>query len=202
MIHTRIRFPLSRLGVAILLLVVTACGSAENATSPFAPIAAPATNTAAPPTNTPEPVETVDPAFEAASVFAGKWQGEWHNLTFDTRGDVTMTVVIEEGGVASITIDLGGMVFGQIDPDPATYPGTYDAAGATFMVEGDPIFGTLQVTVGADGSVQITSENSPIPGIQGLTAQGTITADTLQLEYEITASFGTANGEMNLTKTP
>lgn len=143
--------------------------------------------------------------YDQYKVVAGTFTGQWQNLTFGTSGDVTTVVEIDEDGRAAFTIDLGGLVFGLIDPDPKTYESTYDATGVVFTAQDDDLFGDLTITITVNdndtANVVFTSTDNPNTGISGLNADGTLYADALDLDYQIIFSDeSTADGIMNLTQ--
>lgn len=143
--------------------------------------------------------------YDQYKVVAGTFTGQWQNLTFGTSGDVTTVVEIDEDGRAAFTIDLDGLVFGLIDPDPKTYESTYDATGVVFTAQDDDLFGDLTITITVNdndtANVVFTSTDNPNTGISGLNADGTLYADALDLDYQIIFSDeSTADGIMNLTQ--
>jgi hypothetical protein len=187
----------------VLALALAACGG------PAAPEATPTpeteqmapTATTPPPSPTPEPTEEENAAYEQARALAGQWSGSWQNTTFGSTGGANAVIEVQPDGAATFTIDLDGMVFGMLDPDPMTYEGTYDADGATFEAAGDPLFGDLTITVAADGEVAINGDLVPVEGIASLSAEGSITSDAIQLDYTVTfTGGGEAMGVLNLTK--
>ena len=136
---------------------------------------------------------------------AGTSTGEWQNLTYGTSGDATTVVEVNPDGTTAFTLDLGGLVFGLLDPDAKTFASTYDETGAVFTAEDDDLFGDVTITIVNNGNdtAQITFEglNVPVAGISSLTAEGTLYDDSVDLDYTITfADTLTAEGVMNLTK--
>ncbi len=143
--------------------------------------------------------------YEKYSAVNGTYSGGWNNLTFSTTGDTTAVVDVQPDGTASFTLDLGGLVFGEFDPDPATYTSTYDADGIVFTATGDEVFGTVTITVVAndDGTAAVTldAQNVPTGGIETVAATGTLTSDALEMNYTIGFILGaTADGTFTLEK--
>lgn len=146
------------------------------------------------------------PYYDAYKAVAGTSSGEWQNLTYGTSGDATTVVEVNSDGTTAFTLDLGGLVFGLLDPDAKTFASTYDETGAVFTAEDDDLFGDVTITIVNNGNdtAQITFEglNVPVAGISSLTAEGTLYDDSVDLDYTITfADTLTAEGVMNLTKT-
>ena len=192
------RNPLHYAVAAAVLVSVLACGPL-GAKATETPLSAP-TNTARSATATPQPTATTDAAYASAQSYAGHWEGEWHNLTFSSQGTLQLDVTVKPDGTASFTVDVGGMAFGVIDPEPVTYAGTYTGKGLRILVEQDPLFGRLEVFINADGSLTATSEQIPISGIKSMTVNGTATATEMNLEYTVQLSAGQADGEVELTR--
>lgn len=141
------------------------------------------------------------PPYEAAKAYEGSWAGQWTNTTFGSAGAVTVQITITEDGTATYTVDLGGMVFGVIDPPEMTYVGTFDADGALFEAPGDPLFGDLTITINAAGEIAVVGDLVPIAGIARLEAGGTVTPGTMELTYTVFfAGGGSAVGVMTLEK--
>lgn len=151
-------------------------------------------------------VDEGESLYDRYKSIAGDYAGAWNNLTYSTTGDSTNSIVIEEDGAASFTLDLGGFVFGLIDPDPKTYTSTYDENGAVFTATDDDLFGDMTITVvagesGEPGTVDFQGLDVPVAGIDSITATGTIDDTEITLNYEIQFSpIGTAEGVFTLIK--
>ncbi len=144
--------------------------------------------------------------YDKYKLVAGDYTGQWQNLTFGSNGDTSVTMTVEPDGAASFTIDLGGMVFGLLDPDSKTYSGTYNETGAVFSAVDDDLFGDLTITVVANdndtANIILAGVDIPVTDIDGISATGTLYTDSLDLEYIVTfEDQSTADGVMNLTKT-
>jgi hypothetical protein len=149
---------------------------------------------------------TTSDLYEQYSAVAGSYSGGWQNITYGTTGDATTVVEIDEDGRAAFTLDLGGLVFGLLDPDAKSYESTYDESGVVFTAEDDDLFGDLTITILANNNdtaqINWESTNIPVAGISTLTADGTLYSDSLDMNYEITFSDdSTATGIFTLTKT-
>lgn len=147
-----------------------------------------------------------NPSYDDYKAVAGTSTGEWQNLTYGTSGDSSTVVEVNPDGTTAFTLDLGGLVFGLLDPDAKTYESTYDETGAVFTAEDDDLFGDVTITIENNGNdtAQITFEglNVPVAGISSITAEGTLYDDSVDLDYTITfVDSLTATGVMNLTKT-
>jgi len=134
---------------------------------------------------------------------AGTYTGQWDNLTFSSSGSLVIDVVSTPSTV-TMTVDLGGFVFGLADPPPITLPLTISGNQATFNIVGDPLIGDLSVTVGDDGSFSATETNLPTmigpnpgPGlfIESFVATGNITTTpVLQMTFNYTVNFLPSSG--------
>lgn len=146
------------------------------------------------------------PYYDDYKAVAGDFSGSWQNLTFGTSGDTTTSVEIDPDGRAAFTLDLGGFVFGLLDPAAKTYESTYDESGVVFTAEDDDLFGDLTITIVSNGNdtaqITFTGVDVPVAGIDSITADGTLYSDSLDMDYQITLEDTTlADGIFNLTKT-
>lgn len=140
-------------------------------------------------------------AFESAGVYAGNWSGSWTNHTFGSTGDARMTIDVSPDGTASLTLDLDGLVFGLVDPEAATYPGSYTEGGAVFIVSDDPVFGELSIVVDPGGNVLVSAPDVPSSNILSLSATGSLTTEALHLDYLVLFLEGTsAQGVLDMDK--
>ena len=90
-------------------------------------------------------------------------------------------------------------MFGLIDPPPKEFAGTYDSSGATFQVQDDDLFGDVTITVSAEGTISFEGTDVPVPGIDSVSAEGTITAAAIEMSYAVTfPGGGTAEGVMRM----
>ncbi len=196
-----------------LVLVAAGCGddsSGETETLPeptTATLAPPTTTTVAATTSTTvvattttRPVE--NPLVEAALEFIGDWSGQWNNTTFGSSGSVEATVAVDAAAEsASLTLDLGGFVFGGSDPDPVVIE--LDLSGTPPLSASDGLFGDSTIEVGEDGTVTMTAH--AVPGLGGLTMVVTGAPDPggWQMAYTIHNQDGSvfAEGVMDLAPT-
>jgi hypothetical protein len=97
----------------------------------------------------------------------GKWTGEWHNTTFDSRGSIRANVKFKNDKLTPM-VDFGGFVFGCDDPPEAKVTlkegkgaNTYNDKG--FKVSTDTeAFGQLDITYKhSDGSFTGTGKQPP-----------------------------------------
>lgn len=195
------------ISVSVFVLLLGACGGSTEPTlapptdPPAQPTDAPtqAPTDVPPPTQPPEP--TVDPFFEAAKAYEGSWTGEWRNTTFGSTGPITVQITVNEDMTATYTVDLGGMVFGMIDPPETTYVGTFGPDGFFFEAAGDPIFGDITITINPDGEISAVGDLVPVEGIARLESEGTVNPEGIDVTYTVFfAGGGSAVGEVTLKK--
>jgi hypothetical protein len=157
------------------------------------------------PSEEPEiPLESpMDESYQRALEMAGEWEGTWVNNTFSSSGAASLRIEVDPSGLATLTLDLDGFVFGMFDPDPVVYTANFGGGRIDFDVTNDPVFGDFLATGLSDGTVSIEAELIPIEGIASLTADGTFTPQQIRLAY--TVEFfggGDASGVVILNKTP
>jgi hypothetical protein len=198
------------------LLIVAGCGGATATPSPAAATAAPSTATVAP-TSAPTPAATAaataaaSPAASAGldpvalvAMFAGKYSGTWKNTTFGSTGAAALDVSVDRTAkTVSITITLGGNVFGAPAPAPETLTAPIAASGLTVTSK---TFGQMTVTAVPDGAgwkVSATAADVPSARIKSFTTTGTVTNPaSLQLTYTVGFRDSTpaAQGTISLTR--
>lgn len=107
-----------------------------------------------------------------------------------------MTVTIQPDGTASMMMDVGGFVFGLLDPDAVELQGTYSAQEMNIQGSSD-VFGPITGKIDADGNVSMSAPSVASPGIAALTVSAVIDEEskTLVGSYVVTFDGGsTAEG--------
>ena len=144
-----------------------------------------------------------DTSLDSALEMAGEWRGMWINNTYGSTGAARLLIEVDPSGMATLTFDLDGMIFGMFDPDPITYTANLGSGRIDFDVSDDPVFGDFLASGLADGTVSIEAELIPVEGIATLFAEGTFTPQEINLTYTVEfIGGGDAMGELNLTKQP
>lgn len=207
--RTRIRFAVP---AALVALVLAACGGGDGdddaggeATEPTEMM------TSEPETTEPASEETTEPASEAASeatgggeaaaALAGSYSGNWTNTTFGSTGDASFDVTVDgAAGTFEVTVDLGGGVFGEGDPDPFTFGGSFTADGTEVSGSSD-VLGDFTFTMDADGNFSIDAPDVPSDRIETFTASGTASAGGITGTYMVTFpdGGGTAEGTFEVS---
>jgi len=201
-----------------LVLMTAACGDdAGTATTAAPPSSAAATTsqppaTAAPattaaPTTTAAPATTADPLAEIGALLAqytGAYEGTWNNTTFGSEGPIVGSIEFDAAALTlTMTVDLGGFVFGAFDPDPeVTVISLADLAvspGGTMTIT-SATFGELVVSVTADG-IEVFGADVPDPQIATILVTGPVTPEGFDLTYLIEfEDGGTAEGTATMHK--
>jgi hypothetical protein len=136
--------------------------------------------------------------FDAAT-YVGTWSGTWTNTTFSSTGAVSV-VVAESGGTYTLQFDMDGNVFGGSNPAAESFSASVTSANATLVSITSSVYGTLNGTLNADGT--LTGSGTGIPGaVDTFTLTGTWSAS--QIVANVTITFdagGTANATATLTK--
>lgn len=144
-----------------------------------------------------EPSEDgVAPGYETFASLEGTWPGSWQNTTFGSEGEISVSVEVKEEGTATMTLDIGGAVFGLVDPDPMRLSGYYTANLMTFTGSSD-LFGNFMATVDRDGTIALSAPEASAPGIASLVVNGQIDQETEALSGTYVVTFdggGTAEG--------
>ena len=182
-----------------LALVGAACG--DDGTGPT--ITAPVQTTAAGASTTAVTTTTIDPAasrIALALIFSGEWEGEWVNTTRGTTGPVAVAIAVDTGRrTATLTIDLGGSVFGAGDPEAFVFVADLTAVPPFLAVT--PLLGEATFDVEATGRFTLEARDVPGAGLASFAAGGTATSAGIELAY--TVGFdngGSAAGTANLRR--
>jgi len=122
--------------------------------------------------------------YDQFSSFAGERQGTWTNTTFSTKGGISANIIVNPDGAASFTVDVGGMVFGLVDPDPKTFAGTYGPAELYFS-DHDDLFGDFTISIKPSGEFTMNAPSVEAPGIDRLEVNGTILGNQIQARYQV-----------------
>jgi len=137
----------------------------------------------------------------SGSGLLGTWNGSWTNTTFGTSGPLSITVTDNGNGTYNVTVDLGGMVGGMIDPPPQTVTATVDGNGGISFNGSVSMLGQLIFSVSSGGALSISAPAITTPGFSSFSASGSISATTGSLSYTVTFSGGgSANGTATATK--
>ena len=130
------------------------------------------------------------PGYQTFAQLEGTWPGTWQNTTFGSEGDIAVTVAVAQNGAATMTLDIGGFVFGLADPDPMQLSGSYTADVMTFSGSSD-LFGEFSAAVTSDGSIILSAPEASAPGIASLEVSGTIDQEAEALSGVYTVVFST-----------
>ena len=129
----------------------------------------------------------------------GRYEGAWVDNTFATTGTASFVIALD-AGVLTVMSDLNGFVYGIQDYPEETWTADFDPSSVTFN-EASATFGTLTLTVNADGSV--TAEGLGAGGFTKVTWTGTIDQDTINLTWMLyTGATATVFGTHILNKVP
>jgi hypothetical protein len=152
------------------------------------------------------PAELLDVATSTrvADAFAGAWMGSWTNTTFASSGSALLRLSFDLPNQAvQATIDLGGNVFGGVDPPPQTLTGALTDSGIVFAGT-SPAFGTYAVTIDGFCSLSGRLTALPNPAIASVDLSGKVTPSGIQVAYTVQFSAlgggGTANGTFTLAR--
>jgi len=161
-----------------LALTAAACGG-DGAGTTTVPVTTPPTTAA--------PTTTIDPTpyrVNLATIFAGEWTGSWENATYGTTGPLAAALAVNaEGLSATLTLDLGGEVFGGGDPAP--FEMTIDLAAAPPYAAFSPVLGSLSLIMGVDGAFTLEALDVPAAEVSSFRASGRATSAGITLDYTV-----------------
>lgn len=181
--------------LAFLAIALVSCGgpAATASSSPAASSPAPAATGAA---STAQPATTAPlPAFQDATLV-----GTWNNTTFGSTGPATFDIKVNAAAATmTVTITLGGNVFGAPAPAPESFTLPLSAAGATFSGK-SKTFGDVTATL-KGGTMTFKGDNVPGGRVKSIDGTGTYTPTSLSLAYNVALADGTtAKGTVTLKK--
>jgi hypothetical protein len=158
-----------RVAGSLVVAVAVLAGCGDDATTTTSAVTttvvAPTTTTAS--TTTLAPPATVDEVairVAVAQAFVGRYEGEWINTTFGSAGPMTLEVALA-GNRVTVTLDLGGSVFGGSDPEPIVME--FDLSGEGPFGANTTLFGDLTMSTDTDGS-RFVVEAPAVPGLGGV----------------------------------
>lgn len=145
------------------------------------------------PTSAPAATAGIDPIIEAARVTVGEYTGEWTNTTFGSTGPMTASIDVADDGTVTLAMDLGGLVFGESDPDPEVL-----TFGALDVIQGvdveSAVFGTVTLKQSL-GGLTMSARDVPSSRIGSVQIIVTLGSDgTVSGTYEIIFEGETAVG--------
>lgn len=146
-------------------------------------------------------------AHAALQDMVGRYVGAWTNQTFNSTGKAVIVIQIS-GTNATLTFDMDGFVFGQIDPPVISMPGTVQGNNVIIDNHGVGIFGDISGSIdGTTGAFQTTLTNIPGGFIQRVTNTGMITNGVIFVNYTVDFprppdTTNPAHGVMAATLTP
>ncbi|MES1147155.1 MAG: hypothetical protein ABUL49_00205 [bacterium] len=144
---------------------------------------------------------TVIPDFDPAKV-SGTYSGSWHNLTFGTTGSADLTATADTvAKTASLTLTLGGNVFGSPGAAPLTITGSYSGSSYSGTASSNTTFGNVTLTIDGNGNIIGQATNIPGGTVSSMTFQGSVSGKTITLNYTVVlVAGGTASGTVVVTR--
>ena len=152
-------------------VTTTQAATTEATTSTTTTIAATTTTTEPTTTTTAAATTTEDPLADtiaAALELVGDYGGDWENTTFGSVGSVAASIAVDTGaGTMSVTVDLGGLVFGLSDPNPETI--VIDLRSLFPLRFTSELLGEATLFISDDRQrVTVEALDVPAPGIQSM----------------------------------
>jgi hypothetical protein len=166
-------------GFALLALVVAGCGGSDSGGTTDTDVPASTTASTAAPTTTEDAAAA---RAAAAQAFAGTYTGQWNNTTFGSMGSVEADIAVD-GDTVTLTLDLGGNVFGASDPDPVV--AVFDLTSPSPYSGENELLGGFSVEIDETGHLLMTAPS--VPGVGGLmmTVEGDIDPAGFSMTYQI-----------------
>lgn len=126
--------------------------------------------------------------------YVGDWVGQWTNTTYNSTGAANLVVTADtEQKTVQFVIDVDGNVLGGADPDPITLGGTYSETGINISSTVGT-FGDLTLTIDDEGNISGSAINVPNQNIDRIDFTGTVTSETMTINYTVTFSPNIGGG--------
>ena len=136
--------------------------------------------------------------------YLGEWTGTWTNTTHNTSGPASFVVVRSGDSAITLTVDLGGNVFGAGDPVAESFVLSLGVGSATLTTQSTATFGQLSGRLEADGTVTANAVGVTVGNVRAFTLDGEWRANDIDLEVTLNYAAGstpdTARAVLRLTK--
>jgi len=129
----------------------------------------------------------------------GTYLGSWLNFTFGSTGASSAVIAVNQTTrMLSLTLDLDGNVLGGSNPPAETFVGPYNRYG--FTVAGtSSTFGEISINVDELGRLEGKGTNVPSPSIDRVYFSGSVSPDTIAIDYVVMFAGGGGAAEGALT---
>ena len=127
---------------------------------------------------------------DPATDWAGAYNGSWVSTTFGSSGAVGLTIAVDvPNSTATLSMDLGGGVFGGSDPGVETFtaPMTFDGYRSTAT---STTFGVWTLLIRPDGALSIRAPNVTSVFVNSFVMDGTFTGTGFSGTYSVVLSDG------------
>jgi len=128
----------------------------------------------------------------------GSFAGEWNNNTFSASGSVNLELQEIAPGTLEGSLSFGGFAAMSWDSETGTETRQVQLADFTGLIDfesADPLIdGTYSVTYTPSGEITIEVTDIGFAGYFGVSASGNRIGDQVEIDYEVTAGFGSAQG--------
>jgi hypothetical protein len=138
-----------------------------------------------------------------AAQYAGTYTGTWTNTTFASTGTGSAVVAVNAStSTVTATVSSTGQVLGSASGVPQEiYSGGYGATSMSFSRQTVPVMGDIMMSIDTAGHLILSGVHIPNMAITRWDANGTITANTLNLNFTVTFAVGLpAAGSITMTK--
>jgi hypothetical protein len=136
------------------------------------------------------------------AAFAGNWTGQWHNTTFGSQNNITMSVAVNESNrTSTTTMRVFGEVLGTFNSPPAeTYNGSWTDTEFTINTT-STIFGAATLSINQNGTLTGHANTTSNTRVSSVDLTGTVTSTQINANYTVHFRDNTtATGTITLTK--
>jgi hypothetical protein len=166
--------------------LVAACGDSageETTTTAAASTTVAAVTTTTQPEATTTTAGTSSERIAMAEALVGAYAGDWFNTTFGSTGTATAEVTLD-GTTVTVTMELGGNVFGVGTTDPVVL--VFDVASEPPYETASGLFGDAVIGFAQNGTLTFTFEAANLPSLgMSFKGEGLAHGGGIQLDYQI-----------------
>jgi hypothetical protein len=167
--------------------LVAACGGDtagdETTTTAASTTTVAAVTTSSQPETTTTTAGTSSERIAMAEALVGAYGGDWFNTTFGSTGTATAEVTLD-GTTVTVTMELGGNVFGVGTTDPVVL--VFDVASEPPYEIASGLFGDAVIDFAQNGTLTFTFEAANLPSLgMSFKGEGLAHGGGIQLDYQI-----------------
>ena len=131
--------------------------------------------------------------FEPYAELPGEWQGRWVNETFNTEGNINLSISPGVNNGLRIEFDVDGNAFGDSDPPPTSITLRLDGRTLNISsIEFNDYTLIFRTILNQDGTLELEIPSLPDPTLDTVEVNGRVTPNLIKLDYKVNFTLRTA----------